>query len=95
MAEEEQEELTTETDPALDQKAKEAYFTASQTQLIWTRFKKQRAAMIAAGVLIFMITIGLFAPFLSPNDPTIAGRTPDQAGALNSNQLPLGNYHRL
>jgi len=30
-----------------DQHAKEAYFTASQGQLIWARFKKQRAAMIA------------------------------------------------
>ena len=72
----------TEAAPATDQKAKEAYFTASQGQLIWTRFKKQRAAMIAAGVLIFMIILGLFAPFLSPNDPTIAGRNPDyQNGA--------------
>ena len=31
-----------------DQKMKEAYFTASQGQLVWARFKKQRAAMIAA-----------------------------------------------
>ena len=71
-----------ETDPALDQKAKEAYFTASQTQLIWARFKRNRSAMIAASVLVFMILLGLFAPFLSPNDPTIAGRNPDyQNGA--------------
>ena len=83
MADEEKlDEQTPVTDADLDQKAKEAYFTASQTQLIWTRFKKQRAAMIAAGVLVFMITIGLFAPFLSPNDPSIAGRNPDyQNGA--------------
>ena len=65
-----------------DQKAKEAYFTASQTQLIWARFKRNRTAMGAACVLIFMILIGLFAPFLSPNEPTIAGRNPDyQNGA--------------
>jgi len=33
-------------------------------------------------VLVFMILLGLFAPFLSPNDPTIAGRNPDyQNGA--------------
>ena len=37
---------------AQDQKLKEAYFTASQGQLIWARFKKQRAAMVAATVLI-------------------------------------------
>ena len=28
-------------DTAVDQSAKDAYFTASQGQLIWTRFKKQ------------------------------------------------------
>ena len=32
-----------ETDANVDQSRKEAYFTASQGQLIWTRFKKQRA----------------------------------------------------
>ncbi|MBO6775656.1 MAG: ABC transporter permease [Marinibacterium sp.] len=62
---------------ALDQKAKEAYFTASQGQLIWARFKKQRAAMIAAVLLAAMVISGLFAPFLSPYDPTIAGRDKD------------------
>lgn len=56
---------------------KESYFTASQSQLIWARFKKQRAAMIAAGVLIFIIVIGILAPALSPYDPTIAGRDRD------------------
>ena len=29
------------------QKAHEDYFTASQSQLIWARFKRQRAAMVA------------------------------------------------
>ena len=60
-----------------EQQAKEAYFTASQSQLIWARFKKQRAAMVAACVLIFLIFAGIFAPFLSPYDPTIAGRNKD------------------
>ena len=60
-----------------DQHAKEAYFTASQGQLIWARFKKQRAAMIAAFFLVFLIFSGLFAPFLSPYDPTVAGRNKD------------------
>jgi len=60
-----------------DQRAKEAYFTASQGQLIWARFKKQRTAMIAATVLVFLILSGIFAPFLSPYDPTIAGKDID------------------
>ncbi|GAB4386677.1 ABC transporter permease [Albidovulum sp.] len=58
----------------VDQRAKEAYFTASQGQLIWARFKGNRTAMIAAWALVLMILMGLFAPFLSPYDPTIAGR---------------------
>ncbi|NNF77123.1 MAG: ABC transporter permease, partial [Rhizobiales bacterium] len=67
---------------APDQKSKEAYFTASQSQLIWARFKRNRMAMAAGSVLVFLILIGLFAPFLSPYDPTIAGRDPDyQNGA--------------
>ncbi len=57
-----------------DQKKKEAYFTASQGQLIWARFKSNRTAMIAAWALIAMIAMGFFAPFLSPYDPTVAGR---------------------
>ncbi len=58
----------------VDQKAKEAYFTASQGQLIWARFKGNRTAMVAAWALLLIIMMGLFAPFLSPYDPTIAGR---------------------
>lgn len=59
------------------QQVKEAYFTASQRQLVWTRFKKHRAAMTAAMVLIFLSLTGIFAPFLSPYDPTMAGRNKD------------------
>ena len=58
----------------VDQQAKEAYFTASQGQLIWARFKSQRSAMIALWALVVMILMGFFAPFLSPYNPTIAGR---------------------
>ncbi len=73
---------TTIVDASVDQKRKEAYFTAGQGQLIWTRFKKQKAAMAGAVVLIFLILSGLFAPFLTPYDPTIAGRDADyQNGA--------------
>jgi peptide/nickel transport system permease protein len=64
-------------DANVNQKLKEAYFTASQGQLIWTRFKKQKAAMVGAWVLVILILSGLFAPFLTPYDPTIAGRDKD------------------
>jgi len=57
-----------------DQSLKEAYFTASQTQLVRARFKKNRAAMVAGWVLTLMILAGFFSEFLSPYAPTMAGR---------------------
>lgn len=76
----------TATVGGIDQKAKEAYFTASQGQLIWARFRGNRTAMIAAWALVLMILMGLFAPFLSPYDPTIAGR--DENYENGAPQLP-------
>lgn len=76
-----------ETESAVERRAKEAYFTASQSQLIWARFKKQRAAMIAAVVLIIMIISGILAPFLSPYDPSIAGRNKDYLNGAP--QIPM------
>jgi len=69
--------MTNIYDAAVNQTAKDAYFTASQGQLIWTRFKKQKAAMVGAWVLVILILSGIFAPFLTPYDPTIAGRDKD------------------
>ncbi|MEM9602457.1 MAG: ABC transporter permease [Pseudomonadota bacterium] len=74
-------------DDAASQRAKEAYFTASQSQLIWARFKKQRSALVAAWVLIILVVSGVFAPFLSPYDPTVAGRDKDYTNGAP--QLPL------
>jgi peptide/nickel transport system permease protein len=68
---------TAQNDEGLDRKLKEAYYTAGQGQLIWSRFKKQKAAMVGAAVLVILILSGLFAPFLTPYDPTIAGRDAD------------------
>jgi len=58
----------------VDRTKKEAYFTASQGQLIWARFRRNRTALAGAIVLVALILMGLFAPFLGPYDPTIAGR---------------------
>ncbi len=66
---------------------KEAYFTASQGQLIWARFKKNRSAMIAGTVLLLLILTGIFAPFLSPYDPTIAGADKDYRNGAP--QIPM------
>ncbi|MHA1128629.1 MAG: ABC transporter permease [Alphaproteobacteria bacterium] len=67
----------TNTQAAENQKLKEAYFTAGQGQLIWQRFKKNKSALVGAWVLIALIMSGIFAPFLTPYDPTIAGRDKD------------------
>lgn len=67
-------------------KRKEAYFTASQGQLIRARFRQNKAAMIAAWVLTLMVLAGLFAPFLSPYSPDIAGR--DKAYENGPPQIP-------
>lgn len=50
------------------------YYTASQWQLIWRRFKKNRSALIASAILGFIILLGAFSGFLSPYDPTAGGR---------------------
>ncbi|MFQ5623511.1 MAG: ABC transporter permease [Paracoccaceae bacterium] len=72
--------------PAIDQKSKEAYFTATQGQLIWTRFRGNRSAMISATALLILILMGLFAPFLSPYTPTVAGR--DKTYENGAPQIP-------
>ena len=75
-------DTTARTETEAERRQKEAYFTASQMQLIWARFRKNRAAMAGGMVLVLLILMGLFAPFLSPYDPTIAGRDKDyQNGA--------------
>ncbi len=79
-------DTTANVDVNVDQKRKEAYFTASQGQLIWARFKKQRAAMVGALVLIILISAGFFSPFLSPYSPTIAGR--DEGYVNGAPQIP-------
>jgi len=58
-------------------RSKEAYYTASQMQLVWARFTRRRAAMVAAIVLVAFVLSGVFAGFLSPYDPTAAGRNAD------------------
>ncbi|MBY8975255.1 ABC transporter permease [Rhodobacteraceae bacterium NNCM2] len=75
------------TESAAERARKEAYFTASQGQLIWARFRKNRSAMVAGFVLITMILIGLFASFLSPYDPTIAGA--DKEYKNGAPQIPM------
>jgi len=71
---------------SLDQQTKEAYFTASQGQLIWQRFKRNKSALAGAWVLIILVLSGIFAPFLTPYDATIAGR--DKGYQNGAPQIP-------
>ena len=71
----------------ISSKKKEAYFTATQMQLVSTRFFSNRSARIAGSVLLFMIIVSLFSGFLSPYDPTIAGR--DKEYENGSPQMPM------
>jgi peptide/nickel transport system permease protein len=51
------------------------YYTASQFQLMWWKFRKHRLALIGMVLLGIFVFIALFAEFLSPYTPT--ARTPN------------------
>lgn len=46
------------------------YYSASQSTLIWWRFRRHKAAMLAAMVLGLMLLMGLFAEVIAPYSPT-------------------------
>lgn len=51
------------------------YYTASQFQLMWWKFKKHRLALVGTVLLGIFVFIALFAEFLSPYAP--GARTPN------------------
>lgn len=55
--------------PEIEKEAKEAYYVASQWQLIWWKFKKHKLALVAGPVLIVLYLSAIFADFLSPTLP--------------------------
>ena len=44
----------------------ERVYTASQTQLIWWRFRKHRLAIVGTVVLVILYTLAVFCEFFSP-----------------------------
>ena len=54
---------------AVTETEEERVFVASQWQLMWWRFKKHRAAMIAAWVLVFLYVIAVASEFFSMAHP--------------------------
>lgn len=59
------------------------YFTASQWQLVWWRFRRHRGALIGGCVLLTMFITGTFAGFFSPYE----GKTRDRDYVLGAPQL--------
>ncbi|NRA22291.1 MAG: ABC transporter permease [Oceanospirillaceae bacterium] len=51
----------------------EAYYTAGQMALIKARFKRKMSGRIAGWILISIVSMGFFAPFFAPIDPTVRG----------------------
>ena len=48
--------------------AEEAYFVASQRQLIWRKFRRHRLARLGAAVIATFVVLAVFAEFWSPYD---------------------------
>ncbi len=61
------------------------YYSASQWTLIWWRFRRHRAAMVAATVLLAMALLGIFAEFVAPYGPT----TRDSKYLDGAPQIPM------
>lgn len=59
------------------------YFTASQWQLVWWRFRRHRGAMIGGCVLLTLFITGIFAGFFAPYE----GSTRDRDYILGGPQL--------
>src|SRR5687768_2679934 len=51
------------------------YYTASQFQLMWWKFKKHKLALIGSAILGLFVFVAAFAEFLSPYAPGV--RTPN------------------
>lgn len=47
----------------------ERVYVASQSQLMWWRFRKHKMAMVSGVILIVLYTVGIFAEFFAPYDP--------------------------
>ena len=59
----------------IPQEAELRYYTASQFQLMWWKFKKHHLALVGSTILGIFLVIAVFAEFLSPYTPT--DRTPN------------------
>jgi len=70
---------------ARDEQRRLRYYSASQWTLVWWRFRRHRAAMVASVILGSMFLLGLFAEFVAPYGPT----TRDRAYLDGAPQIPM------
>ena len=49
--------------------ADEAYYVASQWQLMWRKYKRHKLAFIGMGTLFVLYLAGIFCEFFAPYDP--------------------------
>lgn len=61
--------------PGVVKDAEIKYYTASQFQLMWWKFRKHRLALVGTVILAIFVFIAAFAEFLSPYTP--GARTPN------------------
>jgi peptide/nickel transport system permease protein len=60
--------------PGIAREMEIRYYTASQFQLMWWKFRKHKLALIGSAILGLFAIVAVFAEFLSPYGPTV--RTP-------------------
>lgn len=74
-----------ETAPKASDQRKLQYYTASQWQLVWWRFRRHKMAMVGAGILILFAVFGIFADFIAPYGPS----TRDRSYLMGPPQIPM------
>ena len=70
--------------PSRTSEEAQRYYSATQLQLVWWRFKRHRLAMLGGFVLLVMTVLGLFAEFFAP----YSGVTRNTDYLLGPPQLP-------
>lgn len=61
------------------------YYTASQWQLVWWRFRRHRMAMVGAVILVILSLAGAFADLVAPYGPS----TRDRDAVMAPPQMPM------
>jgi peptide/nickel transport system permease protein len=65
----------------------------TQWALVWLRFRRKRLALVGAAIVAVLIVVAVFAPWLSPHDPTRIfdnGLSLDGTPVGPSREFPLG-----